>query len=660
MSEEAVATSGEACLLTTGPGGKDCRVRRAIRNVLCYGLVFLYGFCAMYYFASEPKTFSDGTSGIGVAGNDSFYHLKMASMLPEYGLVDTFPWLQFSYFRSEGDAFVSHHYGFHCLLLPFVEASEWLTGDALAAGRWAVSTFFGLSTLLFFAILRARRVPWPWAWLLLWMLLPSQFYMRHAYVRAIGPSLVCMLLLVLLVIKRRPILVGIVAALANHIYLGSVMFTPVIIGAFAAACVLGKGGFRNFPWRIVVAAVIGWAVGIVTYPYLSGMYEFLRMQVFGTGLTPRTDVGREWKPYVDVWTFLPTMASALLVTFGVSAIARVAMGPRLRADEKLLLLLNIGFFLLTLKARRFIEYWPVFALLSAALLAEPVIRRLWVTPAVEEEAGESEGPNLGDRLWALAMFGSALFVIAVGIFNAWSHAREWGLGDAGWLGASGVALFVLVIFFGAERDRVIVGSRSEGFAARVLIALAGIAFITQTGHAMWRNVRDESKLRFDLPEVRKMMAFLKADSNAGDVIFTTDWDDFPLFFYHNNYDYYVVGLDPEFTHGRRPLLWERYVKITRGQAPAEVSADRYDKNGRLFTDRAEVRVSDIRDQFRADYVITDRDHKPLARQLSRDESLAKLVYPCTKYADCRKAPYLVFRVLPVRGTASQPTTDAAN
>lgn len=659
MTSEIDAISTEPCILTTSESGKDCRVRRACRGGLLYGLVFLFGFCVMYYFASEPKRFSDGTSEVGVSGNDSFYHLKMSSMLTEYGLVDTFPWLQYAYFLNEGDGFVSHHYGFHVLLLPFVKVSEWLTGEALSAGRWAVSTFFGLNTLLFFAILRARKVPWAWIWLLLWLLLPNQFYMRHAYVRAIGPSLICMLLLVLLVIRRRPILVGVVAAVSNHVYLGAVMYTPVIIIAFAVSCVLDKGGWRNFPWKIVIASFLGWLVGALTYPYFSGMFEFLWMQVFGTGLTPKISVGREWKPYNDLWTFLPVMSAALLVVFGSAVVARAALRRRPDADEILLLLLNLAFFALTLKARRFIEYWPAFALLSAALLLGPVIRRLFVDAAPGDAVADEDRPIAGDRIWSFVLFSAALFIIAYGCMQIGRHVNDWRLASAGPLLVSAAAFFAIVALFGAELRRMANEPRFEGFATRVVIALSAMAFVTLMGFGplgRWRSVRESSALRFDLPEVRKMMAFLKADSRPGDVIFTTDWDDFPLFFYHNNYDYYVVGLDPEFTHSRRPVLWERYVKITRGQAPARVSVERHDQRGQPFTDEIDVKVSDIRDFFNADYVITDRDHKSLATQLSRDSKLAKLVYPGTDFARCRNKPYLVFRVLGRPDTATRPAT----
>ena len=78
-------------------------------------IAFLLGVAAMTYV--QWSTYEP-------AGRDSFYHIKMAALLPEHGLVKTFPWLEFTYFTDEGDAFVSHHYGFHAMLVPFVKLSQ--------------------------------------------------------------------------------------------------------------------------------------------------------------------------------------------------------------------------------------------------------------------------------------------------------------------------------------------------------------------------------------------------------------------------------------------------------------------------------------------------------------------------------------------------------
>ena len=67
---------------------------------------------------------------------------------------------------------------------------------------------------------------------------------------------------------------------------------------------------------------LGWILGVVSYPYAGGIFEFLRLQVFGSGLSPDIEVGREWKPYSDAW-FLVTMAGTLFIASGSLS----AMGP---------------------------------------------------------------------------------------------------------------------------------------------------------------------------------------------------------------------------------------------------------------------------------------------------------------------------------------------
>ncbi len=557
------------------------RRSQALPTLLVYVAAFVAAFAVMMFFVSHPR---DGV--VGVPGNDSFYHLKMSELLPEVGLVKTFPWLQFSYFRTEGDGFVSHHYGFHCLLYPFVAASKYLTGDPLAGGRWAVSTFFAITACIYLLILRKAKVPLAPLWLLLLLILPHQFFMRHGYVRAIGPALAMMMLLIYCLIRRRPLGLAVVAGLSNHLYLGAIMYTPVIVGAFAAASLLDRRETRKFPWLLVSAAVIGWGLGAVTYPYFDGMVEFLKLQVFGTGLSPDIAVGREWKPYDGVWWFVTELCGPLLLVMVPVTVARFRLGPRLDVDELFVLFLNLGFLVLTLKARRFIEYWPMFSLLSVALMSRP-------------------------------------------LFGEWWAAAQ---GKVGGVKA-------------AHRQRLFV---TMGLSIWVIV------FVGVAGYPRWLSVRQSSVCKFDLPAIRATMDFVKANSQPEEVIFTTDWDDFPLFFYHNAKNYYVVGLDPKFTHERRPDLWERYVKLTRGRAPVTTTLKREDDSGKTFVDKLDIKLADIRSHFHADLVITDSDHTKLARQLARDKDLATLIYPETDYAKCREAPFLVFRIHPFKSDLVSP------
>jgi hypothetical protein len=535
--------------------------------------VFALGFAMMHFVYGG----TGGASGDepGVPGHDSFYHIKMASMIPEHGLLDEFPWLRFVYFTDQGQAFVSHHHGFHVLLAPFVYVSKWVTGDYLAGGRWAISTFFGLNLMLCNLILLTQQVRWRWLWLLLFVAMPFQFFTRHAFVRAISPSLMFMLLILLFMFRRRYVLVGLVIAGYTHLYLGGVVYAPLLVGLYIASSLIGPRDDRVMSWRLIAWAAAGWGVGVLTHPYLGGMSEFLRLQIFGSGLSPDISVGREWKPYTDLWWFAQ-MSGALLLIWAAAVCVRFRLGPPLNAKELAVLLLNFVFLALTMKARRFIEYWPIFCLLSAALMTAPPIGKLagWVDSIVDPK-----GPRM--MLWL-------------------------------------------------ERAGALV----------VAVAVLGVVFASP----LWGDIRRTARCGYDLSAIREAMTFLIEHSDPGDVVFTDDWDIFPVYFYYNSHNHYIVGLDPKFTHARRPDLWERYVKVSRGQVPADVTVNVRDDTGEEVSQNLHVTLADIRDHFGAGFVITDRDHRKLADKLSRAEDLAELVYPSRSYDASRDAPYLIFRI----------------
>lgn len=507
--------------------------------------------------------------GDGVPGNDSYYHLKMAEMLPEVGLVGEFPWLRFAYFTDEGHAFISHHFGFHVLLAPFVAASRRLTGEDFAGGRWAIASCFGLVIVFFARLIRDRGAGGLSLWLPLLALLPLQFFTRHAFIRAIAPSLAFMLLMLLTLFHRRAKSTAVIIALYIHFYMGGVLYAPLIVVAYVVAELLTDSSDRRGLIRVTVWSIVGWLGGILTHPYRQGMIEFLRLQVFGSGLSPDIPVGKEWKPYADLWWFMQ-MSGVLIGVWLVAVIGRLRHGARLSGPELCLLLLNIAFGILTAKARRFIEYWPMFCLLSAAYLASP------------------------------------------------------------WLAGSGRWLAKRIHLRRVPHDGLIAG----------LLATYTIVMTTP----MWREIRSSSRCEYDLPAIRAAMKFLQEHSAPGDVVFTDDWDIFPPFFYFNSHNHYIVGLDPKFTHARNPELWERYVKISRGQTPADLTVDVQSADGTAERKRIHVALSDIQDHFGAKWVVTDRDHAPLAKQLAAASGFAELVYPAPRYEDAKDQPYVIFRV----------------
>ncbi|MGD2110788.1 MAG: hypothetical protein PVI86_15525, partial [Phycisphaerae bacterium] len=161
---EEPGTTSPAAAVAPRPDETDAgRATRQVPWLVESLIVFIVGVALM-------RSIYAGTDG--VPGHDSFYHIKMAMLLPEHGFLNELPWLRFTYFTDEGHAFVEHHPGFHLLLVPFVTVSDWMIGDPLAGARWAMMLFFGAALVLFNLLLITGGVRWRWVWLVLFVLMP--------------------------------------------------------------------------------------------------------------------------------------------------------------------------------------------------------------------------------------------------------------------------------------------------------------------------------------------------------------------------------------------------------------------------------------------------------------------------------------------------------
>ena len=133
-------------------------------------------------------------------------------------------------------------------------------------------------------------------------------------------------------------------------------------------------------------------------------------------------------------------------------------------------------------------------------------------------------------------------------------------------------------WFRRTRDQVIL-ALSGSLAATLLVA--GMAFnIVQAAYDIHT---EDSPYRF-----RGASEWLKANTPADSIVFNTDWDDFPILFYENSHNRYIVGLDPTYLYASDHELWKLYASVTLGEE----------------RDAAPI----IRERFGAEYVITDNGH----------------------------------------------------
>lgn len=96
-----------------------------------------------------------------------------------------------------------------------------------------------------------------------------------------------------------------------------------------------------------------------------------------------------------------------------------------------------------------------------------------------------------------------------------------------------------------------------------LIAYLAIMFAASFGLNFWR-IKSALSQGFDFDCYKEAMNVIKYSTAPGDIIFHSDWDDWPMLFYHNDYNRYVVGLDTTFMYKYNKDLYKKWRDITWG------------------------------------------------------------------------------------------------
>jgi hypothetical protein len=129
---------------------------------------------------------------------------------------------------------------------------------------------------------------------------------------------------------------------------------------------------RELAWKALAYAAAGIVLGLVINPYFPANLQFILGHLAPKVGPSTTAVGNEWSPY-RTWTLVENSGVAL----GAFLLAVLALAWREeRADRNSLVGLGLTavFGLMLLSSRRFVEYFPPFALIFLAFSAAPLLR----------------------------------------------------------------------------------------------------------------------------------------------------------------------------------------------------------------------------------------------------------------------------------------------
>lgn len=360
---------------------------RQIQTVLFPILLFLLFFAGMAAIQFASPDMPD---------NDGFYHIKLAWLMRTEGLKPDFHWLPLSILNPR--EFYDHHFLFHIALIPFT------FGDLHIGAKWAAVTFASLAFLAIWVLLHRQRVPLAWLWVIGLLGISDAFLFRMSITRAQSLSLGFLALAFLWLLEGKYKRLGILAFLYVWMYDAFPLIMALAFLYFLSVLLIE----RRFEFRALLFVGAGIALGMIVNPYFPHNITFFIDHV-APKLTDATSVsvGNEWFPY-DTSQILENSLPAL-VAFVSGALALGLSGRKMDLRTTFAFFSALLFGLMLFQARRFVEYFPPFALIFAAFAWSPLLADLY-----PETAEYTESPSLGFlRAYMPAILLALLIVVSV-------------------------------------------------------------------------------------------------------------------------------------------------------------------------------------------------------------------------------------------------------
>lgn len=298
--------------------------------------------------------------------NDGFYHIKLAWLMRTEGLKPDFRWLPLS-ILNESD-FYDHHFLFHVALIPFT------FGDLLAGAKWAAVVFAALAFLSIWFLLERQHVSYAWLWSLMLLGISDAFLYRMSVTRAQSLSLA------VLAIAFAWILEGKYKHLAGLAFIYVWMYDafPLII-ALAVLHLISVALIElRLEYRPLLYISGGVVLGLVINPYFPENIVF-SIQHMLPKLSDATSVrvGNEWYPYETKQLLENSLPALAAFVSGILALG--LSGRKMDSRTAFALFASLLFGLMLFQARRFVEYFPPFALIFTALAWAPMLSSIDVS-----------------------------------------------------------------------------------------------------------------------------------------------------------------------------------------------------------------------------------------------------------------------------------------
>lgn len=519
-------------------------------KAIAYLLLFLLVFIFFSWVESSP-VFSDP---------DSFYHAKVTQLISEEGVIRDFPYLQFTTLR---EGYVDHHLLYHLYLVPFVKIFPMAVGVKIGH-VFLVTLFF----ILMYFLLNQLRVKGAF-WYVLLLLFVEPFVFRIGLVKAQPLSLIFLFLGIFLILRRKYILLFLLSWFYVWSYGGwFLMLIMALIYVFIESLDIGFAKSHESLWSRVtyfnkkkllfVDNIYNFSIA-----FLKNVFRFKNIKLVGS-------------------VFLGLTAGLIINPYF----------PK-----------NLEFYYIHIIKIAFVNYQSVIGVGSE-----------WYPYSVNDFLVNGMLPLALGGVALLILFGyrQKFNVVAkyfLVLFLSFVLATIKSRRNIEYMSPIAI-IFAAVVFSQAMESREIrndlkafVKSFKRVFFNDRYVKIVLILFLffmfCLAFYKMPYHARQSLGRGYNYNYLKSASEYLKDNSNEGDIVLHSDWDEFPILFYHNSKNYYIVGLDATFMYLYDSELYAKWVDVTQG---------------RRYKDLYEI----VKNDFEAKYILATTDHENMIRSFDNN------------------------------------------
>ena len=274
----------------------------------------------------------------------------MAKLLWERGpFTGAFPWLRHSFIAQD---FIDHHLVLHLLQSPFTAILP-----LVEAAKYSAAVFATLALFSFYLLLRKLEIHCPEAFLILLLASSHPFLYRMCMPRAQSLGVILFSVFLWAWFKGPRYSVFLLALVFSWSYQICFLLIPMV-GLLMIPEVI-EGRLRD-SWKWL-ESIGGITLGQFANLYFPHNLRFLYLHVGIVSLNEANlRVGSEWKPY-NSWFLLESSWPSFFAIFLVLTLFLLHRKAQFSKRSKGAFLLIFLFFVLMMKNRRWMEYWPLFS-----------------------------------------------------------------------------------------------------------------------------------------------------------------------------------------------------------------------------------------------------------------------------------------------------------